>query len=476
MIRKVRRIGTTPSSHPFSSTVGRLRFEEMGYVEEEYFMYGTANIYSELDDYTSEIVYRDMPYCNRFLLRRPSNMTSFSGNIVVEILNSTAGFDIDRMWIAGASELMRDGAVYVGITSKPNVVVPMKELDPERYADLSWKVPYRWPTDPNIPEEINIVFPRDNESETGLFWDMLNDLADLLRDGFKKKDSGIQLYLTGWSQSTAYLRAYVRYFENKTPESRRFDGYFEAGGIHILAQPLNQSGYPKAVKNVHRTELDYMPAPYISLQTETENIGFGGDMSRKDDGNGPNFFFRRYEAAGATHDTRFTLLDYYEGNEDLKKVGLLPQYSGIDAVPNDYPYQFVFASVYRKLFRWVREGVAPMPGQVIPVGEDGKVMKDSNGNTLGGMRTPALEFPICTYYEFSHADTSVSPDERFVLFGHQEPFPIQKLIDLYGSLAHYSELIRESAVFCAESGFMLSEDIEDFVSLQTAKAAELGLK
>ena len=111
MIRKVRRIGTTPSSHPFSSTAGRLRFEEMGYVEEEYFMYGTANIYSELDDYTSEIVYRDMPYCNRFLLRRPSNMTSFSGNIVVEILNSTAGFDIDRMWIAGASELME---IYSG--------------------------------------------------------------------------------------------------------------------------------------------------------------------------------------------------------------------------------------------------------------------------------------------------------------------------------------------------------------------------
>lgn len=476
MLNEIRKIEVTPTSHPFSTAVGRLQFEEMGYMEEEYFMYGTANVYSEVDDHRAEIVYRDLPYCNRFLMRRPVDMSRFRGNVVVEILNSTAGFDIDRMWIGGAAELMRDGAVYVGITSKPNVIVPMKELDPQRYADLSWKVPYRWEVALDGPAEERHIVPVDDTSETGLFWDMLDDLADLLRDGFGRLNGSNFLYLVGWSQSSIYLRSYIRYFENQRPEGRRFDGYFEAGGIHSMAQPLNQSGYPRAAENVRRTELEYMPVPYIAMQTESENIGFRGAESRKEDGDEPDFLFRRYEAAGATHDTQFSLLDYYRGNEDLKTVGLLPQYMGTDPFPNDYPYQFLFNAVYRKLFRWVREGTAPIPGQVIPLDTDGTVFKDTNGNTVGGLRTPALEYPICTYHEYSHTDTSVAPDGRFILFGHQDPFSAEELAKRYGSLEHYGELIRESAVSCANQGFMAPEDIEDFVALQTAKAAELGLK
>ena len=51
--------------------------------------------------------------------------------------------EIDRMWILGWKMFVRDGDIYVGITSKPNTIAAMVEFDEERYGRLSWANPRR---------------------------------------------------------------------------------------------------------------------------------------------------------------------------------------------------------------------------------------------------------------------------------------------------------------------------------------------
>lgn len=46
--------------------------------------------------------------------------------------------EIDRMWILGWKKFVRDGDIYVGITSKPNTIAKMVEFDEKRYGCLSW--------------------------------------------------------------------------------------------------------------------------------------------------------------------------------------------------------------------------------------------------------------------------------------------------------------------------------------------------
>ena len=82
-----------------------------------------------------------MPYTNRLILRRPGQPARFSGVVLVEIINSTADFDIERIWAESWRYLVRCGIAYVGITSKPNVLPQLKRFDPTRYGALDWPNP-----------------------------------------------------------------------------------------------------------------------------------------------------------------------------------------------------------------------------------------------------------------------------------------------------------------------------------------------
>ena len=74
----------------------------VGYVEEEYAVSGTANLYDYVDDIGQrpDIVVStpDVPYTTRMLVRRPADARDFNGTVFVEVLNATAGWDGDPIW------------------------------------------------------------------------------------------------------------------------------------------------------------------------------------------------------------------------------------------------------------------------------------------------------------------------------------------------------------------------------------------
>lgn len=458
MLKRLLQEPVTDQAFPFASAVGKYGFEEAGYLEEEFFMYGTANLYNENGVDSFDVLHRDVPYCNRFLLRRPGEKTEFSGNVIIEILNPTARIDLDRMWAISGKHFMRQGDIYIGITSKPDTFDALLEFDRERYGKLNWSYPGEREA-PAAPA--NPVLPLPNpKMETGLFWDMLTDLALLLRSDDAMNPvrayGPAKVILTGWSQSACYLWTYVKYLAFHPDYNRGqclFDGYLAAGGVHSFAVPLNQEGYGRTSKPSD-TMLRFMPVPYIAAQTESENARMGGFEARQEDSDSESFHYRIYEIAGATHDNRQTLFDYYQNDRAFARRKVQMVQLDPDELPLDYPYQYPFNAMYAHLCRWVRDGVLPPHGKRIAVNEATLENKtDEHGNAVGGVRSPFIDVPTCTY----------KPQNSFrcgdyKLMGEIRPFTPEKLTELYGDIQNYRALAERSADRLIEEGFLLQED------------------
>lgn len=490
MIQNIQNIPVSPKSYPFSSAARYLDFAKYGYEEQEYYMEGTANVYQSVGNTGEvEVRYADAPYVNRFVVRTPKDPKRASGNVVVEIINPTSFMEIERMWILGYEKFMRDGDIYVGITSKPNTIAKMVEFDEERYGCLSWKNPTQEIPFSFTMEDIRqrgILPDLDIHYETGLFWDMLADLAWLLRSDDSKNPvrdfAHHYLYLTGWSQSACYLFRYVNSFAYRD-EVRRdgqvFDGYLAGGGVRNLIVPVNQ--YEALMDYDFRLKrIEHVEQPYISVQTESENSMWDAFRTKRADSDYPGFLYREYEVTGASHDTMYSYVNYYQEDEDLKRIHHLPAYVGKQEAGNDYPSQILFAAAFQNLFRWVREGAGPNFCERIPVDEHGNNRKDVFGNTKGGLRTCLLNYPTGRY----HISSTIEPGQSFLdpnstedpLFGYQEAFSPSFLRELYGSLAHYEELCIEDTKEQVSRGFVCKEDAKTLVSLAVALAKERGLE
>ena len=490
MISAINEIPVTSNSYPFSSAERYCHLSARGYVEREYYVRGTANVYRSINDAGAvEVLTPEAPYVNRIVVRAPIDPEQASGNVVVEIINPTSFMEIERMWILGHGEFLRSGDIYVGITSKPNTIPKLVEFDTRRYAALSWANPT--PETPFLFDPAELVrggaLPDiDIIYEPGLFWDMLTDLAWKLRSN--DADNPLVAYrrdclcLTGWSQSGAYLFRYLNSFayrEDVARGSRVFDGYLSGGGIHSMVIPVNQyesaRAYAPELRRVERCN-----EPFIAVQTESENGRFESWRCMLPDSDRPDFKYRLYEVTGASHDTKWSYLDYYQNDPDLKRINHLPVYTGLHDEPNDYPSQLLFHAAFRNLFRWVRTGAAPASCSRIPVDCHGENVKDAFGNSKGGLRTCLLEHPVARYSNTSRVVPGSGTVDKTAdtdgLFGHQETFSAAMLSELYGTLAHYRELCEDDTAQLVSQGFLCQEDAPLLVDLAVAHARRAGLE
>jgi hypothetical protein len=78
-------------SHGYPFIASHLDLAQQGYVDEEYFIEGTANRYNTPSGQTGSIIDSGHPYKTRIVVRRPASMNRFNGTIVVEWINVTNG-------------------------------------------------------------------------------------------------------------------------------------------------------------------------------------------------------------------------------------------------------------------------------------------------------------------------------------------------------------------------------------------------
>src|SRR5690348_4277110 len=95
------------SSHNYVFFSSNHELAAAGYVEEEYFINGTANTYLTPSGATGSVATSGNPYKTRIVVRRPADKARFNGTVLVEWYNVTNGFDAENVWFFAWEHILR---------------------------------------------------------------------------------------------------------------------------------------------------------------------------------------------------------------------------------------------------------------------------------------------------------------------------------------------------------------------------------
>jgi Alpha/beta hydrolase domain len=460
-------IAATAQSHPFGAadhTMAPQDLRKLGYVEEEYFFSGAANVYDWPNEGPVVVRTPDVPYTTRVVIRRPADPKRFSGTAVVELLNPSNRFDLNIGWGISHEEWVRKGDAWVGITAKPIAVVALKAFDPQRYASLSFANPLPLDAPKNCTE---VAADSARTTENGLVWDIHRQVAQWLRGSdasnpFRagNRNAVERLYAWGYSQSGSFLYTYINTLhplDVKTYGKSLFDAYFI--GVSSGPVPIHQcSARPEG--DDPRRKISNVGVPVVRVMTQSDYLR--GIAARRPDSDEQQDRYRNYEIAGSGHATPDELL-YGPAVEDIKKAGVAPPAMDCNEGPRSrFPNSVAFNAVYRNLDAWVRSGIAPPRAEPIRV-EDGKPVLDSFGNVTGGIRSPFVDVPTAQW-----SGTSTGPSFCMIA-GHEKPFDAASQKKLYPSQADYARAVRKNVDALIAARFITPEDGAKLIS-DAAKA------
>lgn len=421
------------NSYPFCDMMHSrvpLNVADYGYLEEEYFLSGTANVYDEDEEDHLHLYKENLPYKNRILVRRPADPSKFTGRVYVDIMNATQGYDIEDLWHRNYLWCMEHGHAYVGITSKPINVLALKNFDYDRYKDMNWSNGEVTPMP--IPSHTATV----PGTEEGLFWDMLSQLANLLRQdspmngigGYKAE----YIYLTGQSQSGAYLNTYVSYFDEYLYDENGkglFDGYLNIVGA-LVQRSVRQNGNVGPLRLVKR-HMHPSRTPYICFSSEGDLYLFkmfvGDNLLdiKVENTNTETDKCRYYEIAGSPHTD--IICPVLTATEEIEKMGgKIPNLNPILLEHiNDMRIEYYICGMLEKLHIWASEKTAP---EIIePLTRTGSDLeRDEFGAAYGGIRTPYVDVPIARYI-------ACNPDDPEGICGRMEYISKAEFEKLYGT-------------------------------------------
>lgn len=407
---------------PGSADEAALR--EAGYVREEWFQSGAANVYGN----GLVIARRDVPYVTRLIVIRPRDPRRFSGTVQ---LNPSHPFQGNSNWQTIAPYVLERGDTFVTVMigadentrrAKPGPVPVMAPrtlswFNPERYA------PINWPAD-----------------EDGIRWDVFTDTARLIRDpsGPLKGLAVKRLFADGWSFTGSFLRTFINegFHERARLASGKplIDGYligisgfsFRSGYL-----PLNSSLSVPSVDDPRRPNRP-IDVPVIELQSENEAIT-NREPQTPDRDHAPGAH-RLYELPGTTHGSGGvrTWLAERQIAWRLKQPFLQP----VDACPyppSDIDIAAFARAAHANLERWARGG--PPPPRAERLQHRGlEQVRDANGNTLGGLRPAQISVPLARYGKApdgSRCDLAAPGIGSPALPMRRVPLPRERLAQLY---------------------------------------------
>ena len=423
---------------------------EYGYVEEEFFVTGKAAVYKREKDLL-DIEQQPSYYKNRILVRRPVRSEQFSGRVYVDILNATNNFDFEDLWQRIYAWCVKNGHAYVGITSKPVNVQALKLFDKKRYESLQW---------PQVEENGKV------QMQEGAFWDILTQIAEALWYGADSplKSFGIKrLYLSGQSQSGAYLNTYLANFYELTKKKKIFDGFINLVGVQF-SRPVGQDTLPLhfGYREAFQTDV-----PYLGITSEGDYELFknfqAGDVKDHipENGNTEQNKCRYYEVGGAPHyDIECPVIIC---NNDIKKAGGTPPVLELEKGQelNRFPLRCYITALLEKLHIWVEYRIVPEEAKLFRKDSEGHLCYDQYGNVQGGLRSPFLDLPVAKYR--ANGDR---PETEAI--GFCEWMSEKEFYQNYTSVPDYMNRFTTYVSKQVESGWLLEEDGEILIR-QTEK-------
>jgi hypothetical protein len=418
-----------------------------GYVEEEFFVSGRANVYDWAAGGGVSVKAPNAPYTTRIMLRRPADSQRFSGNVIVEIVNAARRYDFPFTWGVSHDYFMENGDAFVLITLAQANLEGLKAYDGARYARLSLANP--------TPDEACTVGraggpPLTAPGEEGLQYDILAQVGAVL----KAARAGGPL--AGFNVQRAYMTAYdgvlptyiaAIHSRVKLANGRPiYDGYVLHR--HPALTRLRRCGTTPAA-NDPRQIVRNLDVPLIRIIGQTDILTTYAQ--RREDSDASSDRYRLYEIAGGAHaDANF--YPYIPSVADLKKIGSPYPFLASWPFANQCEPEQTLAktpintvaldAAFANLTRWIRDGVPPPKAERIALENGGtpqaRVVLDTFGNAVGGMRTPYLDVPAATYHTNSKGET-FCPE-----LGHTVAFDWARLNTLYGTPQMYAAKVAQS--------------------------------
>lgn len=374
-------------------------FAKLGYVEEEYLLKGTADLYKN----GIELVQRSVPYVTRMLLVRPADPKKWSGDIQLTALRNAT--EMSEGWKLASDYMLEHGDIWVGLTvSNDNVARLHNVVDKARYAEL------------RVPED-------------GFRYDLMMQVAWLLRSpegmlakaGFSRPD--VKVISSGWSMNGSLQVQLMN------------------GGHHARAR--TPSGGPLIdgyIPGITAAVLERLPsdAAVIRMNSEEEvaTRGKAALTVRQPDSSTPTARFRHYDIATTVH-----------GGSEMDRAMFIPDYqlagykvwSGLEQcrqlpVDTRSGKRNFARAMYANMSDWLRKNVAPPPGRVIEVDAEGKIVRDADGFARGGLR------PYWTVVPTSRIEVLTKPGSlgaTCVSYGSEERFPAERLKQMYPTTKAY---------------------------------------
>jgi hypothetical protein len=216
----------------------------------------------------------------------------------------------------------------------------------------------------------------------------------------------------------------------------------------------------------------------LTFQTETDLFLLQSVSARQPDSD----LFRLWEVAGTAHaDTYTTVLGFDDLGDDPDVVSLVVTTRPLGTVEevdvdiecsapiNSGPQHFVLKAAISALNEWVRNGTAPpgAPRLEVSSGPPAAIVRDANGNALGGIRTPQTDVPIAALSGEAQGGVIFC-----ILFGATAPFDDELLASLYPDHETYVAAINEAADRAVEEGFLLAPDAD--LIKTNARGSDIG--
>jgi hypothetical protein len=416
--------------------------ERHGYVEEEFFVSGVATSHVPLDT-PPDGHWNTRPgdtagFTTRVLVRRPADWSRFDGTVAIEWLNVSAGVDSDPGFGLLHPVVLDRGQVWVGATMQEvgvgdsgealldvgdaQAMAPLKQLDPTRYGAL--------------------CHPGDAFS-----FDMFAAVGDAARGGgLTAGHRPERVIAAGQSQSAYHLVSFINAVQ---PQRRTFDGFFvhsrAAGAAPLLGVPDDVEDRTAALRDIANPVAirGDITEPVLQFETETDLLLLGYAMARQADAER----LVTWEVAGTAH-----------ADASILAWGQLANGVEFDLTPicghlNEGPQAPVLRAAWSALCGWVEHGERPPTAGPVEMDADGRIVRDGDGNALGGVRTPAVEAPWAT-----HSGESEVDEPLCALFGSTTPLSPERLAELYPSHEHYVAAVTAAADEAAAAGFILPAD------------------
>lgn len=448
---------------------------QVGYTLEEFFIESTATRFQHVspagaDGYWEVTPAGQAPFATRLVVCRPSDPDAYTGTVILEWLNVSAGFDAPAHWMLTHRQVMRAGWAWVGVSaqragveggsifdgadsvpgSRRAIALPaLKSSDPARYGGLH--------------------HPGDAFS-----FDIFSQAARAVRDGGVLGALPVECLLAaGQSQSAIHLVSYVNAVAPRIAPEAACDGYLIGSRTGFAAPLTGWDGRIRAEGPEGARVRTDGRAPVLTVQTESDVTGvLAGVSARQPDSTG----FRWWEIAGAAHADTYVLGAAFSDSGTLPPAELarlmaptaeplgIPCTEPVNSGPQ---HHYVAQAAIAHLDLWARGGPPPPSSPLLETDPDDRMrlLTDDAGIARGGIRTGWVDVPVAALSGLTPPGASGIG----VLFGSTRVFDAAELARRYpAGPGEYAAAFREATMQAVTAGFLLGQDVDEMVAVAVA--------